>query len=245
MDAANLLDILLAIVLVVLAVAVLPAVAGVFAVFYIGRRIYYAVSGKEYVPLFSGSKQPKYDHQDVEAGSTVETVRKVLNDYAKYDTVGKFAREGRAQLDGVARKSEAFFAILDNKFQSGSLSWDKFAVGADTVQQAVLNNCASLANRIQTFDRADYRKLNRLRRDNQLKNSAPLNATQEEKLAMLEASLAEMDGIIATNDQLLLEFDKLMAELDKLQNADFNEEGERLLQEIRTLIEETRYYQQA
>ena len=245
MDVANLVDILLAIVLVVLGIAVLPALAGVFAVFYIGRRIYYAVSGKEYVPLFNGSKQPKYDHQDVEAGSTVESVRKVLNDYAKYDIVGKYAREGRSDMDSVDRKAEEFFAILDNKFQSGSLSWDKFAVGADTVQQAVLRNCATLANHIQTFDRADYRKLSRMRRDVSLKNGAALNAVQEEKLSMLEASLAEMDGIIATNDQLLLEFDKLMAELDKLQNADFNEESERLLDEIRTLIEETRYYQQA
>ena len=69
-----------------------------------------------------------------------------------------------------------------------------------------------------------------------------LDATDAEKHALLRTSVSDMEAIEHSNAQLLLELDKLSAELGKLADADTSEKSERIVEEIRTLIDETKYY---
>lgn len=214
-----------------------------FGLFYLCRRLYYALKGEEYVPMFQ--PKGKYEHMDIDKGSTAEDIAKVFRRYARLDTVGKYAQAGKTTIEGLDTKYEGFYATLKAKFQRGTITWDKFAVGGESVYQTVLRNCAVLANRIQTFDREDYRQLSRQIRNASYSAAAPLNTLQQQKWQLLKASLADMDAIITSNEQLLFELDKLASELDKLQNAGLTEESEQLLDEVRTLIDETKYYRQA
>ena len=61
---------------------------------------------------------------------------------------------------------------------------------------------------------------------------------------MLQAGLDEMDAILRSNDQLLTELDKLTLELGKLTDAEASADTEHIVDEIRTLIDQTQYYGQ-
>lgn len=225
-----------------LAIAALVGVAGL-AVWGI-RRLVYAIKGEEYKPLFGSKKEREYEHQDIDDGATVDSIKRVLNRYAQANVVGKRAKAALIALDNEERKRSAFFAVLDKKFEKGSLSWDKFAVAANMSHDAILRNSASLANRIQVFDRAGYQKQELGHRSSTWREGKTVTPESQEKQIVLQEALDQMDGLIASNDQLLTELDKLTFELGKLTDADANADGDRIVEEIRTLIDETKYYSQ-
>ena len=237
----------------------LAAVTGVFALVVVAviiggvvwgiRRAVYAIKGEEYRPLLRGKTDHEYEHQDVDAGATANSIANVLKRYTRAVVVGKRAQAGLAALDNDKRKCAAFHAVLDKKFQPGSLSWEKFASAGDLTHDAILRNCASLANRVQVFDRTGYqaqkRELGhrsstwRAQRD----ETAIIDPAAAEKQRVLQAGLDEMDALLASNDRLLTELDKLTFALGKLTDADSSADGERIVEEIRTLIDETKYYE--
>jgi hypothetical protein len=149
--------------------------------------------------------------------------------------VGDLARSGINALESVGHKRESFYATLDAKFKPGSISWDRFAVGADTAFTAIVRSTAQLANGIQAFDSDEYRRVER--------QGASLDATQQERLGMLHGRLDGMKEIVAGNQRMLLELDKLEAELGKLESDERAGQSEDILAEIRTLTDEMKYYQ--
>ncbi len=230
------------------AVATFLGLAGgaaiIFGLIYGARRGVYALKGEPYRPLLGPGKGAEYAHQDVDNGSDVASVKAVFKRYLQASGVSKYARAGMNALDGADRKAANFRAVLDNKFQNGSLTWEKFAVAATMTQEAVLRNCAELANAIQVFDHANYKSLEQMRRRSTFRRDSDLSSTQEEQYRLLQVKLGEMEAICNKNDQMLLELDKLQAELDKLDDAGSSAESERLIAEVQTLIDETKYYKQ-
>ena len=224
-------------------VGVIILVLVIIAIVYIVRRVMYAVRGEEYVPIIERKRKERpYEHQDIDAGSTAESVRNVLSRYTGVETVGAYARKAISNINDEERKAGYLFNVLDAKFERGSLSWEKFAVAGDSSRKAILRNCAALANRIQTFDYVEYRRLERADRNASHQRGEPLNATQQEKFTLMKSTLVDMDTLTGANARLLLELDKLAAELGKLADAGTNERSERIVEEIRTLIDETKYY---
>jgi len=215
----------------------------VLAIIYIVRRVMFAVRGEDYVPLIQRKqKQRPYEHQDIDAGSTADSISDILRRYQQNEMVGIYARKALSNLGDMNRKTTYLHSVLDAKFQHGSISWEKFAVAADAAEKAILRNCSALANRIQTFDSAEYKRLERAERLAERDRGPALNATDAEKHALMRSVVADMEAIEQSNAQLLLGLDKLSAELGKLADVDTNEKSERIVDEIRTLIDETKYY---
>lgn len=224
-------------------VGVIILVLVIFAIIYIVRRVMFAMRGEDYVPLFKfKKKQRPYEHQDVDAGSTADSISDVLRRYQQNEMVGIYARKALSNLSDMDRKTAYLHSVLDAKFQRNSLSWEKFAVAADSTEKAILRNCSALANRVQTFDSAEYKRLERADRLAERGRGPMLDTTDAEKHALMRSVVADMEAIEQSNAQLLLELDKLSAELGKLADADTSEKSERIVEEIRTLIDETKYY---
>ena len=208
------------------------------------RRAYYSFKGDEYRPLIGGKVQHDYEHQDVDNGATFQSVERVLRRYLRVETVGKYASAGIAAIGNERKKSANFYGVLESKFPKNSLSYGKFSVAAEETKDAILRNCAALANRIQVFDFVEYRRVERAYRTATYKKDVEPDELQIEKHHLMHANLAEMDSIIASNDKLLLELDKLAVELGKIDNTDATESSDRIVEEIRSLIDETKYYSQ-
>ncbi len=193
-------------------------------------------------------KGPAYTHVDTEGSISEEQLRKLLKPYSYRAGVGEFARAGVTQLEGVARRRTSFYALLDAKFKPETISWDRFAVGADTGFAAVDKNLARLANIVQSFDSDEYRRLTR----NPVKKSAGTSSsggesagqeTAHERLDVLNQRVAEMRGLIERNEALMLELDRLHAELEKVDDEESESQSAAVLDEIHKLTEEMKYYQ--
>jgi hypothetical protein len=187
-------------------------------------------------------KAPEYERIETEGDIAEDHVIAVLKKYTHRYGVDDLARSGISALESVAHKRESFFAALDAKFQKNTISWDRFAVGADTAFGAIERSTAQLANAIQAFDSDEYRRLERLA-GSAGANSPSIDAVQQERLGMFRGRLDGMRTIVADNERMLLELDKLEAELGKLESDEREDRGEDILQEIRTLTEEMKYYQ--
>lgn len=214
---------------------------------YGARRAYYALSGKTYVPLLEAGGA-KYEHQDVNAGASIDSIRTVLKRHLSTKGVNTYARAGLNSLESSERKATAFLNMLDSKFEPGSITWQKFAGAADATRQAVIRNCADLANAIQLFDYEDYRRTERTRRMATYRKSIDGTmdqTTQIEKQHLHNKQLADMQAIIDRNDKLLLELDKFTAELGTLNDSGSSAESDKLIEEIQQLAAETKYYKDA
>lgn len=223
-------------------IGITAAGAAIFGIAYAARRGAYALKGEPYRPLLTSGSG--YEHQDIDSGSDEASIRAVFKRYLQTSGVAKFARTGITTLDSAERKAANFFAILDSKFEPGSITWSKFSVAAQAALEGVLRNCADLANAMQSFDVTDYRRLEQLRRRSLFISNAKLDATQEEQWRLYQVKLSQMQAIQNSSEKLLLELDKLAAELDKLGDIGASAESERLVEEIRQLTEETKYYKQ-
>ena len=206
------------------------------------RRATYALKGESYKPLLGSKKQREYSHQDVESGATSASVAGVLKDYSRTDVVGRYAQAGLAALENAEHKTKSFTSIVDSKFQPHSLSWDKFAVAGDATFEAILKNCAALANRVQVFDHEEFRRTERTRRSISYRIGEKPDPTLPERQRLFQTSLSEMDAILISNDKLLFELDKLTAEISKINNSEATENSESIIAEIRSLADETKYY---
>ena len=184
-------------------------------------------------------KAPEYDHIDTDGQIDEEHVVAILKKYTHRYGVGDLARAGINAIESASRKRESFYAALDAKFKPGSISWDRFAVGADTALTAIVRNTAQLANGIQAFNSDEYR---RMQREFSGASEIP-DATQAERWGMLQGRLDGMKEIVAGNDKMLLELDRLEAELGKLESSERSAESDDILAEIHTLTEEMKYYQ--
>ncbi len=215
-----------------------------FGCFYGIRRLVFAAKGEPYVPLFESKKKRPYQHLDAANGSTSEDIARVLRKYTNAPVVGTYAQTALRTLSDESHKSASFNAVLESKFAKGSLSYEKFLAAATGTHDAVVGNCARIANLVQTFDGTDYRNIERaLNSSNRHQNQLP-SATDEQKMQLYQGTLSNMSALSSANESLLLELDKLSAELGKLDNVDSTEDSARMLDEIRTLIDETKYYTQ-
>ena len=186
-------------------------------------------------------KAPEYEHIDTDSQISEEHVIAILKKYTHRYGVGELARSGINALEAAARKRESFYAALDAKFKPGTISWDRFAVGADSALNSIVKSTAQLANGIQAFNSDEYRRMER-----QFSGSvdvSTIDATTAERWGMLQGRLDGMKEIAAGNQRMLLELDKLEAELGKLESTERTDETDDILAEIRTLTEEMKYYQ--
>lgn len=206
------------------------------------RRLIFAAKGEPYVPLLQSGRKPPYQYLDVDTNVTADSIARILRKYAATDVVGVYAKAALDALERENTKNASFNGVLDSKFTKGSISWEKFASAASGTHEAVVRNCAMLANRVQSFDYANYRAIERLYRRAPWKHDALPTPAQAEQRRLYQQQIGDMNALITSNDNLLVELDKLAAELSRLDSIDTSDGSTRMLEEIRTLIDETKYY---
>lgn len=187
----------------------------------------------------------EYVRLDPDNGDTSGDISKVMRRYVGDSAVGKYAQGVIDVLDSAEIKHRSLFAELDSTFQRGSISWEKFAAPSHAALDAILCNSALLANRIQTFDTAAYLRLQNTmgtewRRRDDITNQT--NQTREERWRLFKSTLASFDSMLETNECLLLELDKLLAELVTLTASSPTEDSDYIIEEIRRLVDEAKYY---
>lgn len=185
-----------------------------------------------------------YTRLDVDAGATAETISAVMRNYVNDPVLGRRARGVIETLESADHRRESLFAELDGTFQRGTISWDKFAGPAYAALDSVLRNSALLANRIQAFDSAGYLRLREDLAAEAEDGEAHHSETRQRRLQLYREMLESLDTLQDTNEGLLLELDKLVTELSTINGPGQGEKSDQIIDEIRRLVDEAKYYRQ-
>ena len=173
---------------------------------------------------------------------TMEQALKVMNRYAKADVVGPIASAAKSELEAATRKQEDLHAIIESKFVKNTITYDKFASVVDAAIATVTKNSLVLANRIQTFDARDYRHIEQALSSGSYRTDGIPDEIQEDKGRIYAKAMEDMNAIVEANERLMLELDRFAAEISALDSADNAAENSAILEEVRQLIEETKFY---
>lgn len=178
-----------------------------------------------------------YEYLDVDDGATFETVTKAMSAYEGAPYVGEFARSVVTTLDRAEFRRKSLLVSINREFDSNTITWDKFAVPVDVAMDGILRNCAQIGNRVQGFDVPEYERLSRLVKA----GACEEGSSNKNRWYLLESTIKEMRELRQANDELLFELEKLQGEIDRLSDKD-DEPTDDILEEIRKLSEEAKYY---
>lgn len=184
----------------------------------------------------------EYVHLNVDAGTTSKDIVKVMQRYVDDPVVGSYARAVIDTLRSRELRRQSITAELEGTFQRNTISWDKFAVPTQAALDAILRNSALQANRIQSFDTASYLRLKNTMGTEWRTSDDLHNKTREERWRLYKEMLASLDTVQETSEELLLELDKLAAELSTLSVPGVNDQSDHIIDEIRRLVNEAKYY---
>ena len=93
-----------------------------------------------------------YVHLDVDGGATAQGIEDVMRAYTHERVVGPYAQAAMQSLAMARRREASLMSEIDSRFSPRSISWNHFASTVQEALDAILRNCALLANRVQTFD---------------------------------------------------------------------------------------------
>ena len=212
--------------------AALSVIAGVFIIYELvkvnGRAIMTARAAKQ---ISEGSEEVNADD-----------VKMTLSEYERTSVVGTYAKHAIAELESAEARRAKLYETIAGKFQEGSLTYFKFIEVVDAATNAIVHNSAILARRIQAFDVEDYNRNARATITGLFNRSTIPEEVRKEKRSVYEMSLNDMRGIVAANERLLVELERFSNELNQLETNANAERNDRLLEEVNTLVEETKYY---
>lgn len=181
-------------------------------------------------------REPEYRLLESSEVNEADDVLPRLRELSELPVVAPYVSEAAGQVESMDHRRRRLRKVIGSTFSEGSLSWEKFMAVVDAADRTLLRNCALLANRAQSFDAEGYRKTKRL---------LPSSGTQEldeERLRMYEGALEDMREVIEANERLLLEMGKLEMQVSDMEADDNREDNTRMLDEVKELVEQTKYY---
>jgi hypothetical protein len=148
----------------------------------------------------------------------------------------RFALE---QLERIRRKKETLLDVLNQRFESGELSYKKFASVIREVEKLFYLNLRSILNRLHVFDEADFASVMTQ------KTARYSKQLLQEKTNLYNEFLSFLKYSLDNNEEILLKLDKLLLEISRLDSFEPGDiENMPCMQEIDSLIKQTKYYKQ-
>ena len=171
------------------------------------------------------------------SSDNVKDLRKaqeILSSYKHGEYFGQIATTVINQIDRLNSSTMRAKNEIGNKFERGSLSWQKYYGAIEEANSIALDNVISLANRMQFFNEAEYKRLN-----NYMSDAIP-DDIQLQQLELYDQNMKLIKSAITVNENLILGLDTLSIELAK--PGEIEEQNTTLLSDIKKLTEEVKYY---
>ena len=167
----------------------------------------------------------------------------VLNSYRGKYGIGKIADTAAGQMSNLNKTAPLLTKLLGEKFDEGSMTYERFAAPIATSIDTVRQNTLVLAKLLEGFDADDYRKLSKIVESGEYTRDVIDDEVQLERYRIYRNNLNEMERIIGTNERMLLVIDQISSELSKLKTNEIGEKGARIAEEIEELARTAKYYQ--
>ena len=157
--------------------------------------------------------------------------------------VGKQAKSAIAQLEEGAAVRERLKAVIDSRFEPGSMTNEKFLAPVEASYKTLVRNAAELSNRIQDFDGRELSRMRKLMNDGSYKQDDVPDTIQEARWEAMSREYASIKAIVRANQLILAELTKLEKELQSLSEGDISTDSEKLADELDELSGHVKYYQ--
>ena len=166
-----------------------------------------------------------------------------LESQSKLPYVGEYAGQAARQVDAARRKRKQVIDMLSTgKLTPGSLAWQRFATGIDEAETTVRNNGALISSACTSFDGADYAQLRESISSGKYRSDNINDELQLQRLSVYQQTIARIKGVLDNNERILFELDSFASEVSMQAMTPSDASSERMLQEMRTLIDEARQY---
>jgi hypothetical protein len=143
------------------------------------------------------------------------------------------------QLERIRKKKDTLMNVLNQRFDPTELSYKKFASVTLEVEKLFYLNVRSVLNRLNVFDESEFESVM-----NKKSTSFSPELLQEKTLVYNEY-LSFVKGSLGSNEEILLKLDKLLLEISRLDSFEPGDiENMPCMQEIDSLIKQTKYYKQ-
>jgi hypothetical protein len=140
------------------------------------------------------------------------------------------------QIARITTKTETLNFVLSQHFTPGSMTYTKFSNTINGINQLFFANLKSMIGRMLIFSQEEYDD-----KDN-------VKANAEAKFIrnkIFKEHIEYVEGIVEKNENILIKLDNLVLEISKLDDTssiDLNDLS--TVQEINSLIEQTKFYKQ-
>ncbi|MBQ6019431.1 MAG: hypothetical protein IJL26_04545 [Clostridia bacterium] len=178
-------------------------------------------------------QEPKLIQRD--ALTNPEQVESLLKEFTNSSYFGNYARTAVDQLRRLAASTRRTVSVIREKFQSGTMSFDKYMSIIEAAGATAIDNIRNIALRMQMFDDAEYRRLKNYRSD------AIPDEIQQKQIELYDRNTQFIKNSIAVNEELILKMDTLALEVSDSSARNENDADE-LLDEITRLTSELKYY---
>ena len=155
---------------------------------------------------------------------------------------GKIARQALDQGSTAVQKAANFREVVGRKFVEGSLTYARYTGTIDQCMEIFGKNLEALSWQVKNFDEKEYDRLTRGISSGSYTKDQIDDRVQEDRLLTLSGHLEDMRHILDLNEQMILQLDGCAREVALLEGAENDKENEVILEEIRNLIETTKYY---
>ncbi|WP_282937253.1 hypothetical protein [Paenibacillus sp. RC67] len=170
---------------------------------------------------------------------THEDYVEALTHYRRVKVLEKDIALALNQMERIVKKKETLLEILNQRFDSTELSYIKFFSVTQEVEKLFYLNVKSILNRLYVFDETEYQSVIS-------QKSAQLSPKiLQERTVVYNDYMTFIKNSLSTNEEILLKLDKLILEISRLDSLELGDiEAMPCMQEIDSLIKQTKYYKQ-
>lgn len=164
----------------------------------------------------------------------LKEIKKIASKYKYGMLLGKTARAIIMQADIIGKKIYEAKRAVDNRFASGSITWDRYMGVVESAADTALNNLDMMARRISVLDEREYARL-----------SNPLRSiTHKEdvsgRLEFYQENKQLIDKGISENEMMFNKLDKLTLELGR--DDDSSARTDAVIDDIEEITGQVKYY---
>ena len=177
------------------------------------------------------------------AEGKVDQLGTVIGSYKGKYGIGSIAEIASRQVINIEKKGPSLLKMVDEKFEPGTMSHDRFITPIQSGIETVRQNSLTLARMLDGFDDQDFQKLAKLMQTGEYRHDLINDEIQKERYLIYQNNMSEMERIVSTNERMLLMLDRISVELSKLETNQIDQEGSKILEEIQELAQTAKYYQ--
>ncbi len=161
-------------------------------------------------------------------------VRRIASRYQYGFFLGKTAKAIVNQTNMVTVKLEDARKAVDNRFERGSITWDRYMGVVDSAADTAVGNLDMMARRISVLDEKEYASL-----ANPIKNLGR-NADSSGRLEFYRDNKSSIEKGLSENQEMFNKLDKLALELQY--SADNQAKTDAVVQDIEDITSQVKYY---